>query len=46
MLVMDYNNQFITHEVKKMYLIDSVTSVYNNLDEVDVIIILLCIDSQ
>lgn len=44
--VIDYNNEFTTHEVKKVYVTDSVTSAYNNLDELDVIIVLLCVNIQ
>lgn len=40
------NNEFTMHEVKKVYVTNSVTSVYKNLDEVDVIIVLLYVDIQ
>jgi len=45
-IVIDYSNEFITHEVKKVYVTDNVTGVYNNLDGVNVIIVLLCVDIQ
>lgn len=41
-MVIDYNIEFTTHKVKKVSVINSVTSVYNNLDEVDMSTVLMC----
>ena len=40
------SNRIITDEVKKVYVTDSVISVYTNLDEVGIIIVFLYIDIQ
>lgn len=43
----DILQQWIHHAWgKKVYVTDSVTSMYNNLDEINIIIVLLCVDIQ